>query len=179
MSPAGERRSDERDEEVSGTVTSLLGSRDARIALVRETLRSGTAAGLAMIPFAMVFRARGLRVNEYGRKTLGLLVGDVSPPLHYLLTLVQHLFISWMVALPLLLLLGTIPDRRNRVLVGVLYGAGFYAAINSLALPLVFGDPTPWQLGFATVYPSLSIHLVYGLVVALLARPAAFARASG
>ena len=38
--------------------------------LGRASVRAGTAAGLAMIPFAAVFRARGLRVNEYGRKTL-------------------------------------------------------------------------------------------------------------
>lgn len=54
-----------------------------------------------------------------------------------------------------------------------MYGAAFYAGINSLALPIAFGDPTPWQLGFTTVYPSLVIHLVYGVVIALVARPGA------
>ena len=51
------------------------------------------------------------------------------------------------------------------------YGAGFYVAVNSLALPLAFGDPTPWRLGFTVVYPSLVIHLAYGFTVALFARP--------
>lgn len=142
--------------------------------LTREALRTGTAAGLAMIPFAAVFRASGLRINEYGSKTLGLLVGQVEPPLHYLLTFVQHLFISWIVAVPLLLLLHRFSQRRDRVRIGLIYGAGFYVVVNALALPFAFGDPTPWQLGFETVYPSLVVHLVYGFVIGLLARgPAA------
>jgi uncharacterized membrane protein YagU involved in acid resistance len=140
---------------------------------IREALRTGTAAGLAMIPFAAAFRAQGLRINEYGAKTLALLVGNVEGPLRYGLTFVQHMLISWIVAVPLLFLLAGVARRRDRILLGMGYGAAFYAVVNSLALPLVFGDPTPWQLGFETVYPSLSVHLVYGLVIALLARPVA------
>ena len=148
-------------------------SPDARIAygaLAREALRTGIAAGLAMVPFAAVFRAQGLRVNEYGRKTLELLVGAVPQPVYYPLTLVQHLAISVLVAVPLVLLLRGNASRRARLAVGTAYGAGFYVAVNSLALPFVFGDPTPWELGFATVYPSLAIHLVYGFVAAWVAR---------
>lgn len=141
-------------------------------ALAREALRSGTLAGLAMIPFAALFQSLGLRVNEYGRKTLGLLVGEVPPTLHTLLTFALHLVISWIAAVPLLLLLARFADLRTRVCVGLFYGAVFYAAVNSLALPVAFGDPTPWELGFATVYPSLVVHLVFGSVVALAARPA-------
>lgn len=140
--------------------------------LVREALRCGTIAGVAMIPFAAVFRMRGLRINEYGRKTLALLVSDVSPPLHTLLTFLQHIVISWFAAVPLLLVLAAIADRRQRLLVGSLYGAGFYVLVNSLALPFLFGDPTPWTLGLPVVYPSLVVHLVFGSVVALTARPA-------
>ncbi len=140
--------------------------------LIREAVRTGTVAGLAMIPFAAAFQRMGLRVNEYGRKTLELLVGDVSPPVHYLLTFIQHLSISWVVAVPLLLLLGGLSRRRDKLLVGLSYGAAFYVAVNSLALPFAFGDPTPWRLGFSVVVPSLFIHLVYGLTVALLERPA-------
>ncbi len=124
-----------------------------------------------MIPFAAVFQRLGLRVNEYGRKTLELFVGDLSPPVHYVLTFLQHLAISWVVAVPLLLLLGRTSRKRDRLLVGLAYGAAFYAAVNSLALPVAFGDPTPWQLGLSVVYPSLIIHLVYGFTVALLSRP--------
>ena len=146
--------------------------------LAREALRTGTVAGLAMVPFAAVFQRVGLRVNEYGRKTLALLVGDVSAPLVSLLTFIQHFAISWVVAVPLLLMLGRRSRRRDRVLVGLAYGATFYVAVNSLALPFAFGDPTPWRLGFAVVYPSLLIHLVYGFTVAVLARSGTAASAA-
>ncbi len=145
-------------------------------ALGRESFRAGTLAGLAMIPFAAFFRARGLRVNEYGRKTLEIVVGGANPALNFLLTLVQHLVISWIAAVPLLWLLGRVDDRRSRVLIGAAYGAAFYVAINSWALPRHFGDRTPWELGFDTVYPSLAIHLVYGVVLGLVARPPGRAR---
>jgi len=139
---------------------------------IREILRAGTIAGLAMVPFAAVFQRLGLRVNEYGRKTLAAVVGDVAPPLYYLLSFAQHLVISWVAAVPLLVLLRHMPERRARLAAGMTYGAAFYLVINSFALPLAFGDATPWELGFTTVYPSLVIHLVYGLVVGLAARPA-------
>lgn len=139
--------------------------------MIRQTLRAGTVAGLAMIPFAAAFRHFDLRVNEYGRKTLELLVDDVSPALHNALTFVQHLVISWLAAVPLLLLLRRIANGPARFFAGMAYGAVFYVAVNSLALPIAFGDPTPWELGFATIYPSLFIHLVYGVVVAMMARP--------
>lgn len=140
--------------------------------IVREALRAGTLAGIAMIPAAAVFRARGLRVNEYGRKTLELLVGEVAPPFDGLLTFAQHLVISWIAALPLLAALGRCSDRRARLLVGTAYGAGFYVVMNSFALPIAFGDPSPWALGFETVYPSLTIHLIYGAVLGWIARVA-------
>lgn len=148
----------------------LIASREKMIALLRETLRSGTLAGLAMIPFAALFRARGLRVNEYGRKTLELVVGDVSPALHYVLTFAQHLLISCVAAIPLLLVFSRIDGRPTRLLVGALYGAAFYVVVNSFALPLYFGDRTPWELGVETVYPSLAIHVVYGIVLGATVR---------
>lgn len=140
-------------------------------AVVREALRSGTIAGVAMIPFAAVFRSFGLRVNEYGPKTLQLLVADAPAPLHSLLILIQHIVISWFAAVPLVVVLGGTSDRPIRVLVGALYGAAFYIVVNSLALPFAFGDATPWSLGLVTVYPSLIVHVVFGVAVALGARP--------
>jgi hypothetical protein len=142
-------------------------------AWIREVLRSGILAGLAMVPFAAIFRARGLRVNEYGRKTLELVVGRVAEPAHTTLTFIQHLIISCGVAVPILLVLARVPRRRDRIWIAVAYGAGFYVVVNSLLLPFAFGDPTPWQLGFETIYPSLFIHLVYGFVIGWIARPPA------
>lgn len=139
-------------------------------ALVLDAVRSGTVAGVAMIPFAAVFRASGLRINEYGRRTLELMVGQVPPRLHDLLTLVEHLIISWIAAVPLLLLLSSVSDRRTRMITGALYGLAFYVGVNSIILPWSFGDPTPWRLGFDTVYPSLVVHLVYGVGVSIVAK---------
>lgn len=148
--------------------------------LLSEALRAGVLAGLAMIPAAAVFRARGLRVNEYGRKTLELLVGqDVAPPLQFALTFGQHLVISVLAALPLLMAFERIARRPTRVVIGIAYGAVFYVVMNSLALPLAFGDPTPWALGLETVYPSLTIHLIYGAVLGVAARPKPHPTASG
>ncbi len=140
-------------------------------AVVREALRSGTIAGVAMIPFAAVFRSFGLRVNEYGPKTLQLLVADAPAPFQSLLILIQHIVISWFAAVPLVVGLSGTSDRPIRVLVGALYGAAFYIVVNSLALPFAFGDATPWSLGLVTVYPSLIVHVVFGVAVALGARP--------
>ena len=127
-------------------------------------------------PVRRLLRSRGLRVNEYGRKTLEILIVVANPARHFLLTLVQHLVISWIAAVPLLWGLSRVEDRRLRVLIGAGYGAAFYVAINSWALPRYFGDPTPWALGVETVYPSLAIHLVYGVVLGLVARPPGRAR---
>lgn len=74
-----------------------------------------------------------------------------------------------MVAAPLLPWLDGRARTGARLLSGLAYGAVFYVAVNSLALPIAFGDPTPWSLGFSVVYPSLVIHLVYGLTAAWVA----------
>lgn len=139
-------------------------------ALTREAVRAGLLAGLAMIPFAAVLRAQGLRVNEYGRKTLALLVSNEGPMAHGLLVFVQHLFISVLAAAPLIGILVSIRSRAVRVLVGTLYGALFYACVNAWALPRLFGDPLPLELGFEVVYPSLLIHVVYGFVLGYATR---------
>jgi hypothetical protein len=129
-----------------------------------------------MIPFAAIFRSRELRINEYGRKTFELGVGDVSPRLHDALTFAQHLFTSWIAALPLLVFVRRIADPRLGVLAGATCEVGLYVVLNSWALPFAFGDPTPWQLGFDTVYPSLVLHLVYSCVLALFVYRGSFAR---
>lgn len=125
-----------------GRRTRVKTGQRGRTTLIREAFRTGTVGGLVMIPFALLFRSLGLRVNEYGRKTIEFVVGGFS-------------------------------RKRDRLLIGLAYGAGFYVAVNSLALPLAFGDSTPWRLGFTVVYPSFVIHLAYGFAVALFARPGA------
>ena len=142
--------------------------------LLRTALRAGVLAGLAMIPFAAFFRGIGWRVNEYGRKTLELVVGQVASPQRDVLMFFEHMAISVTVAVPFALVLRGESDRGRRMLAGVLYGLAFYVGVNSFALPIAFGDPTPWTLGFTAVFPSLFIHLVYGIVLgAIGARSAA------
>lgn len=139
-------------------------------ALVKEAFRSGSIAAIAMIPFGLMFFALGLRVNEYGMKVIQTFFGDLPPGARFGLFVVEHFLISWTVAVPLLLALFAFRPRIPAWLVGATYGAGFYLLVNSLALPWLFGDPTPWELGFEVIYPSLIVHVVYGVSVAWTSR---------
>ena len=127
-------------------------------ALWIEALRSGTIASLVIVPLAPLFRALGLRIGHYGPKFAALFVDDPQPWMLF----AQHLLIGWISALPLLLILVLAHSTRWSVAVGATYGAAYYVVVNSLALPLYFGDLTPWQLGWPTIYPSFIGHLVYG-----------------
>jgi uncharacterized membrane protein YagU involved in acid resistance len=138
--------------------------------LAREALRSGSIAAIAMIPFGLIFFALGMRVNEYGMKVIQTFFGDLPPGARFGLFVVEHFLISWTAAVPLLLALLAFRQRIAAWLVGAIYGAGFYLLLNSLALPWLFGDPTPWELGFEVIYPSLIVHVVYGVSVALTSR---------
>lgn len=120
-----------------------------------------------MIPFGMLFMSQGLRINEYGMRVVTLLLRDYSLPIRFLFFIVLHLVISWLAAIPLVLRLQR--KTRRSWLIGAFYGALFYVVINSLLLPLTFGDPTPWQLGSAAILPSLTVHIIYGIAVALMA----------
>ena len=139
--------------------------------VAREAFRSGTIAALAMIPFALFFRTLGWRINEYGIRVVHVLFGALPNTAQFGLFVLEHFIISWSAAVPLLVLLTVLHGRVSGLLVGVLYGGGFYVIVNSLALPVLFGDTTPWALGFRTVIaPSLVVHIVYGLSIALTSR---------
>lgn len=135
-------------------------------ALLIETLRSGTIASLAIVPLSPMFKAVGLRIGHYGPKFAGLFFNNPQPWLLF----VQHIVIGWVSALPLLLILLRTRARQQPVLTGAAYGAVYYVAINSLALPVYFNDPLPWQLGAATVLPSLIGHVTFGAVIGLTCR---------
>lgn len=131
--------------------------------LLKESVRSGTIAALAMMPAGLLFKALGLRVGHYGPKLAEWLFGEPTRALLF----AQHIVLGWVSALPLLWLLPRVRGLRARLALGTLYGAAYYIALNSLALPWFFGDPTPWQLGVDVVYPSLLVHLVFGLSIAI------------
>ena len=138
---------------------------------MREALRSGFIAAIAMIPFALLFSAMGLRINEYGKKVIQFLFPDFSPGIRFVFFVIEHFILSWIIAIPLLLLLKYFHHRISYLLLGILYGTVFYILINSLLLPVLFNDVTPWKLGFIkTILPSLIVHIVYGLSVALASR---------
>ena len=144
--------------------------------IVVEALRSGTIASIVMMPFGLFFKWAGLRVGHYGPKLGEFLFGVQPEPLMQVLLLIQHLVIGWLSAVPLLLFWLWRSPREIRLADGLVYGAMYYVLVNAFALPLVFGDPFPWQLGWAYVYPSLIVHLVFGLSLAVTARFFRFAR---
>lgn len=134
--------------------------------LLKETIRSGTIASLVMMPFGLLFKLLDLRVGHYGPKVAELIFGQSS----LIVLLAQHLVIGWLSALPLLLILVRIRGLAAPAVIGAVYGLAYYVAVNSLALPLLFGDPTPWQSGLDVIYPSLLIHVVFGGCIGLTAR---------
>lgn len=127
-------------------------------ALLIESIRSGTIASLVIMPLSPLFKAAGLRIGHYGPMFAALFFDNPQPWLLF----AQHLVIGWGSALPLLVMLAKTSAGRQPLLAGAAYGAGYYAAVNSLALPIYFGDTLPWQLGTATVLPSLVGHILYG-----------------
>lgn len=132
------------------------------LAWLTESARSGTIASLVMMPLGFLFKLLDLRVGYYGPKLAAVLFGE---PTRFVL-FAQHLVLGWISALPLLAILVHLPRltalRIPAAAVGAVYGVGYYAAINAFMLPLLFGDPTPWQLGLNFVYPSLLVHAVFG-----------------
>lgn len=131
--------------------------------LLIESIRSGTIASLVIMPLGPMFKAAGLRIGHYGPKFAALFFDNPQPWLLF----VQHLVIGWVSALPLLLVLGRRRVGKHPVVAGLAYGALYYLIVNSLALPNYFGDPLPWQLGAATVLPSLFGHMIYGGTIGL------------
>ena len=132
----------------------------------KESIRSGTIAALTMMPFGFLFKFLDLRVGYYGPKLGALLFGE---PGRFVLFL-QHLVLGWVSALPLLLILVRLQGTAAPMAIGAAYGLAYYVVVNSFALPLFFGDPTPWQLGFSFIYPSVLIHLVFGVCIGVTSR---------
>lgn len=131
-------------------------------ALARESAISGVVGAIAMMPAGFVFRALEMRVGHYGPKFAALYLENPGPAALF----IQHLVLGWISALPLCVLpLHRIP-LLTVLIIGSLYGVVYYGAINSLALPIYFGDPLPWSFGPAVIFPSLMVHIIFGAAVA-------------
>lgn len=123
-----------------------------------------------MVPAGLAFKAIDLRVGHYGPKVASVLFGELPQPWMQLTLVAQHFFIGWLSALPLLLYWQSRAESVPKLRHGAVYGAAYYLLVNALALPLLFGDPLPMQLGWLVVMPSFVVHLVFGLAIAWLAR---------
>lgn len=132
------------------------------------------AGGISMVPVAILLkRVLGYSLNVYGELVVERLLGRSS-----MLALgLEHLVISCLLAIPLAAFLFRF-GRRLPVWGGVVYGAGIWLALNSLALPLLFSRPTPWTLGWAAIWPSLAIHVVYGVATIVALRRCSVSRSA-
>lgn len=144
----------------------MLSKQLTRHALLIEAVRFGTIASLIMMPFGFLFKGLGLRVGHYGPKLGEVLFGLQPEPWMQILLFTQHLIIGWVSAIPLLMFWLWRSPRAVRIWDGLIYGALYYWVINAQALPYLFGESFPWQLGWHFVYPSLVVHGVFGLSVA-------------
>lgn len=131
-----------------------------------ESLIAGTAGALAMMPAGFLFRALEMRVGHYGPKFAELYLSSPGPAALF----IQHIVLGWVSAVPLTLLPLHRMPHGSAWIVGAGYGALYYVVVNSLALPIYFGDPLPWSLGWSVVMPSLVVHVVFGVGVALVIR---------
>jgi uncharacterized membrane protein YagU involved in acid resistance len=134
--------------------------------LLIESMRSGIIAALVIVPLSPFFKAMGLRIGHYGPKFAALFFDNPQPWLLFS----QHLVVGWLSAIPLLLILQQTPAGARPARWGAIYGAAYYVLVNSLALPLYFSDALPWQLGAATVFPSLIGHIIFGLSIGLTSK---------
>ena len=105
-------------------------------ALTLESIVAGTAGALAMMPAGLVFRALDMRVGHYGPKFAELYMSAPGPVALFL----QHLVLGWVSAAPLCLFDLSKRSLAYALVLGSAYGALFYVLINSIALPLYFGD---------------------------------------
>lgn len=131
-----------------------------------EAVFAGTIGALAMMPAGLLFRALDMRIGHYGPKFAALYLTSPGP----LALFAQHLIVGWVSAIPLCMIRLQRRPVDHAVALGALYGFAYYVAVNSIALPLHFGDALPWTLGGAVVIPSLVVHVIFGVAVAVTLR---------
>lgn len=130
----------------------------------RVVVGAGLVGALAMVPVGLALSAAGFEVNRYGELLAEQLTGARRPAVLFAI----HLVIGVVSVVPLAVAAAALRPRRVVMLVGgAVYAAAYWLGVNALALPLVYGRPFPWMEGVASVWPSLLVHVVYGLAAAL------------
>lgn len=131
---------------------------------MRASLVAGLVAGAAMMPVGAVLRATGHAVNVYGELLTRSLLG--STPFIALFAL--HAVVSVTLAVPFV----AVTRCRGGAgpALGAAYGVASWALLNATLLPLWYGRPTGWELGLVAVWPSLLVHLIYGVTLGFFAR---------
>ena len=127
-----------------------------------------------MIPVGLVLRFTfGQSVNVYGELIVIRIAGRLDP----LLLAIEHGAVSLAMAALLVVTLDRLGHRAAPA-VGLVYGGAAWFVVNSLALPWIFDQPTPWQIGSQAIWGSLIVHLVFGLAVALVSQRLAGGRSA-
>jgi uncharacterized membrane protein YagU involved in acid resistance len=128
-----------------------------------EAFRSGTIAALVLIPLVLLSTLLNLNVNEMGMVVIERYFASECESVRLFLFLGLHFLVSWLAAAPLLFLLLQ-STRLPAWATGLLYGAGFWLIATALLLP------ASWQNNLVNILPSLIVHLVYGLSIAMTSR---------
>lgn len=139
------------------------------VTLLARGVATGTVGGLVMIPIGLFLIVIGFPVGLYAEEVARWLLGFTTPSVLF----IEHMAISSSLAVVLVIASAAAIRRWSpgqALAWGGGYGAVVWLVVNSLALPLAFGEATPWELGFAALWPSLLVHVVFGAVVAALAR---------
>lgn len=131
----------------------------------RVVVGAGFVGAVAMVPVGLALSAAGFEVNRYGELLAEQLTGSRRPAVLFAL----HLVIGVVSVVPLAVAAAAAlrPRRMIMLVGGAVYGAAYWLGVNALALPLLYDRPFPWMEGVASVWPSLLVHVVYGLAAAL------------
>jgi uncharacterized membrane protein YagU involved in acid resistance len=86
-----------------------------------------------------------------------------------LVLLAMHLVIGVISAIPPVLVAWAgrwPPNLLPGLVAGAGYGVGYWFLVNAVTLPALFGRQHPWERGPSAVWPSLLVHVIFGLGVA-------------
>lgn len=125
---------------------------------------AGLAGAVAMIPPGLAAGLLGFGVNKFGELIAQRLTGGTARAV----LLAEHLLIGVLAAIPLAALMTIMPPGRLKsASLGLAYGIAFWFVANTMALPVIFNQPSPWTIGPSALLPSLIVHMTYGVGTAL------------